>query len=173
MKFKVFVKRRGKLFTLWDIQRTPTGLYFHDRTNPKSYMTYHEDGAYWDRSGRARIVKKRRPPLADLKGTYTLSTATFNILAPLPTDRVAEGVQLRSNDIVVEYPGIFGAEVILSDQVQQLEPMSSRVNSKVFPVQYMPIIMFEFFDNPTNTMPAARFPSPPVMAMIFDGRGRI
>src|SRR5262245_45498362 len=108
-------------------------------------MSYHEDGAYWSRFGYTKTVKKRRTPLAELKGAYTLSTGTFTILAPMPTDPIADSVQLRQEDIVVEYPGIFGGEVILSDQVPELEPMPSRVNSQVFVKQHMaPVITFEF-----------------------------
>lgn len=174
MKFKVYVQRQGRLITLWDARRTRTGLYFHGLHGHDSYMTYHENGEYWIRSGRTKMVKKRRPPLADLKGAYTLSTGTFTILAPQPSDRVVESTQLRGEDIVVEYSGIFGAEVILSDSPLQLEAIPSRVNSQLFvKANLAPVITFEFFENPTNVLPSNRFPVPPISAMTFDEHERI
>jgi hypothetical protein len=173
MKFKVYAKRHGRLVTLWDVRRTPTGLYFHGSRGP-SYMSYHEDGAYWTRSGHTKMAKKRRTPLAELKGAYTLSTGTFAILAPMPTDPIADGVQLRNEDIVVEYPGIFRAEVILSDAVPTLEPIPSRANTQVFIIENIaPIVTFEFFENPTIELQIDRFPVPPVMALTFDANERI
>jgi len=173
MKFKVYAKKQGRLVTLWDVRRTPTGLYFHGSHGP-SYMSYHQDGAYWTRSGHTKMAKKRRTPLAELKGAYTLSTGTFTILAPMPTDPIADSVQLRSEDIVVEYPGIFGAEVILSDIVPTLEAIPSRANTQVFTKQNVaPIVRFEFFENPANELQIGRYPAPPVMALTFDAKERI
>src|SRR6266487_1574892 len=124
LKFSVYAKKQDRLVRLFEINRTPTGLYFNDvRGSSPSYVTYHEDGAYWVRVRRIKAVKKRREPLASLTGAYTLSTMLANIYAPMPNDRRADDAQIRTEDIVVEYPGNFGVEVILSDKEIELEPL--------------------------------------------------
>jgi hypothetical protein len=168
VNFRVYVRKQGTLIKLWDIRRTPTGLYFQGERGP-SYVTYHEDGAYWSRAGTLRMVRKRRPPLASLQGPYTFSTGTFTILAPSLNDRKESDVRLRPEDIVVdEYPYIFGAELILSDTVPHLELMAERPNSQVFTKPNLtPVITFEFFDNPMNMLPIGRFPDVPTLDMAF------
>ncbi len=176
MKFSVYTLKNVRLVPLYRINRTPAGLYFNNVSGGgPSYTTYHEDGAYWGRVGHAKAVKKRREPLSSLIGPYTLSTMTGTILAPRPGDRKAADVQLRAEDIVVDLPNPFGAEIIISAQEVTLEPLPDRVDSQVFVKSNLtPIILtFEFFGNPTNTLQVGRFPSPPIYKMTFEANERI
>ncbi len=175
MKFAVYTRRNDRLVRLYQINRTPAGLYFNNVSGGSpSYITYHEDGAYWTRLGRTKGVKKRREPLASLTGPYTLSTMTGTIIAPMPTDRRVADVQLRTEDIVVDLPNPFGAEVIISPREVNLDPLPERVDSQVFVKRNLaPVLTFEFFGNPTNTLQVGRFPSPPVYKISFEAGERI
>jgi hypothetical protein len=107
-------------------------------------------------------------------GQSTLHAPFHEIFAPSPNDPMEYEVHLRLKDIVIEYPPIFGAELILSKTVPQLEPMPARINSRVFIKQNLtPVITFEFFENPTNVLPIGRFPDVPILAMTFDEHERI
>ena len=175
MKFTVYTRKNDRLVPLWKISRTPAGLYFNDVSGRgPSSTTYHEDGAYWGRFGHIKTVKKRREPLSSLTGPYTLSTMTGTILAPRPDSRKAADVQLRAEDIVVDLPNPFGAEIIISGQEVTLEPLPERVDSQVFVKRNLtPILTFEFFGNPTNSLPVGRFPNPPIYKMTFEANERI
>jgi hypothetical protein len=83
VKFKIYLRRFGKLIPLEKLSRTSRGLYF---ISPRSrdYISYHEDGKYWIRSQEKRFVKKIRQPLSTFQGIETLSTARIKFLVRCP-----------------------------------------------------------------------------------------
>src|SRR5947209_15977770 len=116
MKFTIYAKNKYGLHRLYRINRNDTSLYFNStssRADP-SYITYHESGTYWARLGRLKIIKRRRPPLNQLRGAYTLSIAMNYIDPDMTLVRPDGPVQLREDDIVVEYFSVFCCEIILS-----------------------------------------------------------
>ena len=131
MKFKIYLRRFGKLIALEKLSRTSRGLYFiSPRTG--SYISYHEDGKYWIRSQDKRFVKKIRQPLSTFAGIETLSTAMINVFGPMPDDRDERDVPLNKEDLVIDFAGSFGIEIILSDSVIRLPELPERVNTRVF-----------------------------------------
>jgi hypothetical protein len=171
MKFTIYAKNKYGLHRLYRINRNATGLYFNNASSraDASYVTYHDSGAYWVRSGRSKIIKRRRPPLNELRGAYTLSIATNYIDPDTTPARPNESVQVREHDIVVEYLSGFCCEIILADDIVELEPLSSRSASHVFVKhQLSPIMILEFFTVASNIFPQQRFPSPPINESTFE-----
>ena len=155
MKFKIYLRRFGKLIALEKLSRNSGGLYF---ISPRGddYISYHEDGRYWNRS---RFVKKIRQPLSTFVGSETLSTARINVFGPMPDDRDEGNVPLKKEDLVVDFAGSFGIEIILSESVIQLAELPERANIRVFVKNWTPVITIEAFELKGTAFPVDRYPS--------------
>jgi hypothetical protein len=158
MKFKIYLRRFGKLIALQKLSRTSGGLYF---ISPKTegYISYHEDGKYWIRSHGKRFVKKIRQPLSTFAGTETLSVALINVFGPMPEDRDEAVVLLKQEDLVIDFAGSFCIEIILSECVIPLPELSDRINARVFIKNSRPVIIVEAFELPGSVFPVDRYPS--------------
>ena len=158
MNFKIYLRRFGKLIPLEKLSRTSGGLYFiSPRTG--SYISYHEDGKYWIRSQGKRFVKKIRQPLSAYSGIETLSTGMIHVFGPMPDDRDEGNVPLKKEDLVIDFAGSFGIEIILSESVIQLAELPERANSRVFVKNWTPVITIEAFELKGNAFPVDRYPS--------------
>ena len=158
MKFKIYLRRFGKLIALQKLSRTSGGLYF---VSPKSrdYVSYHEDGKYWVRSQGKLFVKKIREPLSTFAGIETLSTAMINVFGPMPDDRDEANVPLKKEDLVIDFAGSFCIEIILSESVIRLSELPERINTRVFVKPSKPVITVEAFELAGNAFPVDRYPS--------------
>jgi hypothetical protein len=158
VKFKIYLRRFGKLIALQKLSRTSGGLYF---VSPRSrdYVSYHEDGKYWIRSRGNRFVKKIRQPLSTFSGIETLSTAIINVFGPMPDDRDEADVSLRKEDLVIDFSGNFCIEMLLSETVIRLPELPERMNSRVFVINSKPVITVEAFELAANVFPGERYPS--------------
>jgi len=155
VKFKIYLRRFGKLIALEKLSRNSGGLYF---ISPRGgdYISYHEDGRYWNRS---RFVKKIRQPLSTFVGIETLSTARINVFGPMPDDPDEASVSLKKEDIVIDFAGSFCTEIILSDSVIRLPELPERVNTRVFVKKCKPVIIVEAFELAGNALPPDRYPT--------------
>jgi hypothetical protein len=146
MHFKIYLRRFGKLIALQKISRTSGGMYFISPRSSDDYVSYHEDGKYWVRSQGKRFVKKLRQPLSTFVGTETLSSGIFNCLGPMPDDRDETEVSVKPDDLIVDFRGSFGIEIILSKNMIQLLDLPGRINNRVFVEDSKPLIIVEAFE---------------------------
>jgi hypothetical protein len=159
MRFRIYLRRFGKLIKLYKLHRNRAGLYIFSFRN-KDYVSYHEDGKYWIRSQGTRFVKKLRQPLSSFKGAETLFTSLVTILAPMPDDlNEAEGL-IKVEDIVLELEGNFCVEIILSESRVELPELPARLNRAVFfKENWGPLLTIEAFQMEGNAFPIERYPS--------------
>lgn len=157
MKFKIYLRRFGKLIAIEKLSRTSGGLYFVS-PNSRDYISYHEDGKYWIRSQGTRFVKKIRQPLSTFTGSETLSMGMISVIGPMPDDRDEADVLLRTEDIVIDFAGTFYIEIILSESAIRLPELPERMDSRVFVKISKPVITVEAFQLPNNVFPADRYP---------------
>jgi hypothetical protein len=157
VRFKIYLRRFGKLIPIEKLSRTSGGLYF---VSPRSrdYISYHEDGKYWIRSQGKLFVKKIRQPLSTFMGTETLSKGMISVFGPMPDDRDEVDVLLRKEDIVIDFAGTFYIEIILSESAIRLPDLPERINSRVFVKNSKPVITVEAFQLTSNVFPADRYP---------------
>jgi hypothetical protein len=156
VKFKIYLRRFGKLIALQKLSRTSGGLYF---TSPRSrdYISYHQDGKYWIRSQGKHFVKKIRQPLCTFAGIETLSMATISVFASMPDDRDEADVSVKKEDIVIDFGGSFCVEIILSESVVRLPDLPERINARVFVKNWKPVITVEAFEPAGNVFPTDRY----------------
>ena len=156
MNFKIYLRRFGKLIALEKVSRTSGGLYFISRT--PDHISYHEDGKYWIESQGRPFVKKRRQPLSTFTGIETISMGMMSVFGSMPDDRDEADVTVKKEDIVIEFPGAFLIEIMLSGSVVRLPALSERLNSRIFVKEWHPVITIEAFEVASNVFPVDRFP---------------
>ena len=157
MKSRIYLRRFGKLIKLYKLHRNAQGLYtFSGRSG--NYETYHEDGRSWVRAGvGAKLVKYIKQPLSSFSGTETLSLQNCHITGPSPRGRDESKISVRPEDIVIDLPGDFRVEIILSGSRIQLAALPERLNSSVYIKDWNPFLVVEVFQTTDNTF-RSRFP---------------
>lgn len=158
MNFKIYLRRFGKLITLGKLSRTAGGLYLLSPRN-NDYLSYHNDGRYWVRSGGSRFVKKLRQPLTGFSGRETLSIGILSVFGPMPDNPDEIDVRLRKEDIVIDLEGTFCLEIILAEQDTPLPKLADRLNAIVHVKNWQPFIFVEAFQRVDNSFPLDRYPS--------------
>lgn len=157
MKFRIYLRRFGQLIALRKLSRTSGGLYIVPGRSG-DYVSYHEDGKYWIRSRGIRFVKKIRQPLSTFAGIETLSVTTINVSGPMPDDLNERDVSLKGEDVVLDFPGSFCVEIILSENVIQLPELPERGGARVFAKDWKPNVIVEAFELAGNVFPTDRYP---------------
>jgi hypothetical protein len=177
MKFRIYLRRFGKLIKLYKLHRTNAGLYIFSFRS-KDYVSYHEDGKYWIRSQGRIFVKKIRQPLSSFKGMETLQGCVGTILEPMPWDRDENSQHLQSDDIVINLDGDIGLEIIISETAITLPTLPERLNSITYIKECRPpFLIKEAFQIASNMLQPSRFPSDEKWVegenFFFDHTGRI
>ena len=192
LKFSIYCRKSGRLINLYQINRTPSGLYLNAPHDPlkatmrqeggprsaSSGFTYHEDGKSWFKTGGDHSALERvETPLSDFRGARTIGTGAYVVLGG-GIDRVESSVDLRPQDVIVDRPVPFGVEIILSDCPRTLPPDPERPNSELHTFdQVFPVVLVEVFDLVEGLMPRLRFPrTEPLIegeTVFFEHRGRI
>jgi len=197
VKFDIYCRKSGQLINLYRINRTPSGLYLNETRNPmratmkevgevkrgESGFTYHEEGNSWFKQrGDRRSMKRRETPLSDFVGARTIATAVHVVAEAGKIQALEASVKLRADDVVIDRPGPFGVEIILSDRALALDRDPKRPNSVLHTFdQVFPAILIEEFDAIEESggvpIPTGRFPrtEPLVLGenLFFDHHGRI
>ena len=159
MRFNVYLPRFGKLIKLYKIHRGGRGLYIWSHRS-RDYISYHEDGKYWMRFRGKKTVKKIRQPLSAFNGAETISVAVTTILAPGPYDEDESVVRVMPEDIVIDFAGNFGVEIILSAERIDLPQLPQRPNRIVhIKDSQVPVIIIEAFEILDNVFPFERYRS--------------
>ena len=177
IKFRIYLRRFGRLVKLFKLQRSKSGIYIFSGKSA-NYISYHEDGRYWIRFGNSKPVKKLRQPLSSFKGQETLYVTCITILEPMPWDRDENSQRLQSEDIVLDLDGNFGLEVAISDNAITLPTLPERLNSITYIKQCRPpFLVIEAFQLSSNMLPPPRFPSGEKSVegvnLFFDHTGKI
>jgi hypothetical protein len=157
MRFRIYLRRFGKLIKLHELQRTAAGLYVFTGHSP-NYITYHDDGKYWMRMAGTRLVKYIRQPLSSFQGAETLSTSMNTVFGPMPNDLDEGKVTVRPADIVIDLEGTFCIEIVLSEDQMELPEAPERLNRAVYVKDWKPTVIVEVFQLANNTLPSSRFP---------------
>jgi hypothetical protein len=159
MKFRIYLRRFGKLIKLYKLHRNNKGLYIFSSRN-KGYVSYHEDGKYWIREKERKLIKKIRQSLSSFKGVETLENSVWTILGPMSWDRDENPQHLLSEDIVIDLDGIIGIEIIISDNAITLPTLPERINSITYIKQCRPpFLIIETYQLTSNILQPSRFPS--------------
>ncbi len=163
MKFKILYKRNGKLYKLWEVNRTPTDLYFNDLGDKKSHFSYHESGnshhksLITDKFSEMR-VETQREPLSVFNGPESLiqlflwqdDTVDHKNCISL---QEAEDIVLNLD---IKLP--VGIEIILSDNKIELPPLQDRLTEKIYYKENVnPILIIEVYSLINNTLTIPRF----------------
>src|ERR1700746_1725623 len=130
MKFKIYLRRFGKLIKLYKLHITNEGLYIISSKSLGSgdHISYHEDGKFWAKFLGRRTIKKLRQPLSLFTGSESLLSAFWTVLGPLADDLNEAEVNLKPEDIVLELEGSFGIEISLSETKVELPELPDRLN---------------------------------------------
>ncbi|MGH7146934.1 MAG: hypothetical protein ACREIJ_03420, partial [Nitrospiraceae bacterium] len=158
MKFRIYLRRYGKLITLYKLHRTKKGLYVF-RSVGKDYVSYHEDGRYWIRFLGEKTTKKIREPLSSFTGIESLFTSCHTFLAPMPDDLDETEVLIKAEDIVLEMEGDVCIEIILSGSKVELPELPERLNRTIYIKEnWKPLVIIEAFQAVGNIFPQYRYP---------------
>jgi hypothetical protein len=160
MRFKIYIRRFGKLHPMGKLHRGANGLYLLSR-NPNTYASYHEDGKYWMRVDGRMVLKKLREPLNAFSGAETvqLSYTFLDDGSPIAVDPTS--VRLQPDDIVLDHGGIVGVELILSGKPLKFGALPDRLDSLVFTKRCSPLVTIEAFTLAGTTFSRPRFPRAP------------
>ncbi|GEM_PF-5625063 len=164
MKFKILYKRNGKLYKLWEVNRTSTDLYFNDLRDKKSHFSYHESGNSHGKSDITRKfpgmrVEKQRQPLSKFNGPESLLQLFLLIQNAAPDPKNCISVQ-EDDDIVLDLDIKLpvGIEIILSDNKIDLPPLQDRLTDKIYYKEDInPILIIEVYSLINNTLTIPRF----------------
>ncbi len=163
MKFKILYKNNGKLYKLWEVNRTPTDLYFNDLRDKKSHFSYHESGNSHGKSDITRkfpelTVEKQRQPLSKFNGPEPL-VQLFLIQNGAPDPKNCVSLQENEDivlDLDVKLP--VGIEIILSDNKIDLPPLQDRLTDKIYYKENInPILIIEVYSLINNSITIPRF----------------
>jgi hypothetical protein len=160
MKFRIYLRRFGRLIRVYKFHRNANGLYMFSFMGSDNYVTYHQDGKYWIRARGAKLVKKLRQPLGSFRGRETLALSAATFLAAPPHSVEDRPSVLRPSDMVIDLSGPFCVEIILSEDDAALPPLSDRLNSTSYVRNGSPFILVEVFQSVSNVFPWNRYPGP-------------
>jgi hypothetical protein len=157
MRFRIYLRRFGKLIKLYELKRTSAGLYIFNGHSP-NYVTYHDDGKYWIRMAGKKLSKYTRQPLTSFHGAETLSTSMSSVWGSTDLDLDETQVTVRPGDIVIDRDGSFCIELMLSADPIELPETPERMNRAVYAKDdWRPRVIVEVFD-PADHAPTSRFP---------------
>ncbi len=82
-----------------------------------------------------------------------------SVFAPMPDDRDELEINLKVEDIILDFAGNFCIEIILSASQLELPKLPERLNSLVFVKNWKPYITIEAFEVLDNIFPSYRYPT--------------
>ncbi len=147
MKFNIYFAIDGELNKLYEVNRSPSGLYFHAFGN-RPHFSYHKSGETHFKHPALRSspefnIKKQRTPLSEFVGPESITS--FNVMDFKA--RTTKKYQVKPEDIVIEIEPPFCVEIILTSKEILLPKLPERENLQQFLKRDMsPMIIIEAFN---------------------------